>query len=1050
MVRIAHIADTHIRNYKYHKEYREIFSRMYKLLKKKKVDYIIHCGDIAHTKTQLSPEYFDMCGDFLSSLADIAPTHVILGNHDGNLKNQGRLDAVTPVAEALEHPNLFIHRDSQEVQMNEEITLNVLSVFDKDNWIEPTNDDKINIALFHGSVSGCKTDLGWTMENGEVDLKTLQNFDYAFLGDIHKTNQILDKKGKIRYPGSTVQQNFGESNDKGFVIWDIENRDKYTCTHYAIPNPKPFITIVLTPKGKLPRGTDLPPGARVRLQAKNKLPLDAIMKAKSVVASRFKPESVVFNNSTIGSSSGEHENIFAEEGNLRDTGVQEKFIREYLTDYNPDEETLQEVFNLNKKYNAEVEQSEDVSRYVNWSLKKLEFDNFFNYGEGNSLDFDMLSGVIGVFGKNFSGKSSVVDTLLYTLFNSTSKNERKSVGIINQQKDYAHGKATIQVNDRLFLVDRTLEKYKKRLHGVESTEAKTMLDFSSNDLSSGETESLNGLTRTDTDNNIRKQFGTLEDFLTTSMSSQLGSLTFVSEGNKNRKKILAKFLDLLFFNKKHLLAKEEAAETKALLRKLEQRNYADELEDATISQMKIANSISDQSADCKKLKAKTRRIKKDITSIQQKIDSIPREIIDIGNLMSLIEKKQIVIEECRDKNKEHANLISLKRGKLNSITEFSASFGYEDKKERKRKLDELNDEVSVLTTTMNRISRDIDSAKQKSLRLEEVPCGDEYSHCRFICDAHESKSKLKDLESQFISFDSLVTKKRGQLQQEDPNKLQEHIEKYNQLMLVRGGVETEITKLQLSMEKNNGTIKGHMTSLSELNNKLELYNANKEIIENLNNLESMVKQKKEMLLSVEEEIECCEQQLISLHKQEGTFEEKIKNLNEQKEQLEEYQKKYAAYDLFMRCMHPNGISYKIIKNKLPIINEEISKILSNIVEFEVFFENSEEKLDIYIKHPKYDARPIELGSGAEKTLAAMAIRLALLNVSSLPKGDIFILDEPGTALDEENMEGFIRIIDLVKSQFKNVILISHLDSLKDCVDMTIDIDKVDGYACVNS
>ena len=142
--------------------------------------------------------------------------------------------------------------------------------------------------------------------------------------------------------------------------------------------------------------------------------------------------------------------------------------------------------------------------------------------------------------------------------------------------------------------------------------------------------------------------------------------------------------------------------------------------------------------------------------------------------------------------------------------------------------------------------------------------------------------------------------------------------------------------------------------------------------------------------------------------------------------------------------------HKIIKNKLPIINEEISKILSNIVEFEVFFENSEEKLDIYIKHPKYDARPIELGSGAEKTLAAMAIRLALLNVSSLPKGDIFILDEPGTALDEENMEGFIRIIDLVKSQFKNVILISHLDSLKDCVDMTIDIDKVDGYACVNS
>ena len=51
---------------------------------------------------------------------------------------------------------------------------------------------------------------------------------------------------------------------------------------------------------------------------------------------------------------------------------------------------------------------------------------------------------------------------------------------------------------------------------------------------------------------------------------------------------------------------------------------------------------------------------------------------------------------------------------------------------------------------------------------------------------------------------------------------------------------------------------------------------------------------------------------------------------------------------------------------------------------------------------------------------------------------------------EENMEGFVRIIDMVKSQFKNVILISHLDSLKDCVDTTIDIDKVDGFAHITS
>ena len=60
-----------------------------------------------------------------------------------------------------------------------------------------------------------------------------------------------------------------------------------------------------------------------------------------------------------------------------------------------------------------------------------------------------------------------------------------------------------------------------------------------------------------------------------------------------------------------------------------------------------------------------------------------------------------------------------------------------------------------------------------------------------------------------------------------------------------------------------------------------------------------------------------------------------------------------------------------------------------------------------------------------------------------------MLDEPGTALDEENMEGFIRLLQLIKIYFKNVLLISHLDSLKDCVDMQIMIDKKGGFAKIS-
>ena len=143
--------------------------------------------------------------------------------------------------------------------------------------------------------------------------------------------------------------------------------------------------------------------------------------------------------------------------------------------------------------------------------------------------------------------------------------------------------------------------------------------------------------------------------------------------------------------------------------------------------------------------------------------------------------------------------------------------------------------------------------------------------------------------------------------------------------------------------------------------------------------------------------------------EEATTKEMIRSIYEEKNEYKDVMNEYRAYDIYTTCMHPNGISYEIIQQKLPIINQEIAKILANIVEFEVFFENTASKLEISIKHPNYAARPLSMGSGAEKTIASMAIRLAMIAITNLPKSQIFILDEPATALDQEHMEGFTRL-----------------------------------------
>ena len=148
----------------------------------------------------------------------------------------------------------------------------------------------------------------------------------------------------------------------------------------------------------------------------------------------------------------------------------------------------------------------------------------------------------------------------------------------------------------------------------------------------------------------------------------------------------------------------------------------------------------------------------------------------------------------------------------------------------------------------------------------------------------------------------------------------------------------------------------------------------------------------------------------------------------------------------------NGEIYHIGSTEeisMETLTKEIGKILENIVDFEVFFVNNHKNLDIMIKHPSYDPRPLSMGSGAEKTLASMAIRLALISVTNLPKSELFILDEPATALDQDHMEGFTNLLRIIKNQFKTVILISHLDSLKAIVDQQILIEKNEGKAYVN-
>jgi len=507
---------------------------------------------------------------------------------------------------------------------------------------------------------------------------------------------------------------------------------------------------------------------------------------------------------------------------------------------------------------------------------------------------------------------------------------------------------------------------------------------------------------------------------------------------------------LEIFDKKYKLAHNDAADLRGALKRLEERNFDEELVEARqLLFENEAKSLGHKNA-CKNIKRKITKAQKLVTNLQESIDAVPGEPINIKNVERLREELINSLKKYEQKNTTNQKNIEKNNIFIEKAKSFLRDFDIEKLEEKQQIEKSKKQELDQINKSLTEESRTHELYCNRAKTLEGVPCGNQFvTTCKFIKDAYSASKLIDSVADNIAELEGNTKKIEQEVVELDMDSVRTYIKKHKELLDKKTKVENDNVKLRLGIERSNNQILQDTSSLENCQEKIDYYYENKTAIENYNVL---LNQKEDALISIRE-LECsleeCENEVLELYKIHGSYEQNIINLEQLKEELQQHRQSYEAYDLYLKCMNSNGIAYDIIKKRLPVINNEIAKVLTNIVNFDVFLENDGRKLDIYIKHPRFEPRPLELGSGAEKTISAMAIRLALLSVSSLPKGNVFILDEPGTALDEDNMEGFVRILDMVKDYYKTVLLISHLDSLKDCVDTQIVIDKKDGFAFIN-
>jgi DNA repair exonuclease SbcCD ATPase subunit len=577
---IFHLSDIHIRNgdniNSRYEEYNNVINNtiisINEQINNMKIPFddfiIIISGDIFHNRYNVSNYGLLLFKHLIKSLTKIGRLIIFEGNHERLIDNNPSL--ITSLN--FDINNLTVLNESQTFIIDN-IGFSYLSLFDTMNSTKLTGrkdilpsfpeiieDVKYKIALFHGTFISCKLfngDIIRDNENLTYPLELIQDFDYAILGDVHK-RQLFNYKNKVigGYSSSLIQQNFGEDLiEHGYLIWDLYNKK---IKEINVCNDIGYINIKENTNGEI----------LIRKNGKYECLLEEEIK-NNIIYFPKKLEIKIFSNINFHNLNNLLKiynitfNIFSriDERNLlsltnTDTDITDlndeitinniynidnnyllTYFKKILTDYkynklieiikNKDlllfdknkypEELFNEIIKRNKELSLVIQscvKNDDVKQIKpSFLIKYLEWDSLLCYENKNWLNmYDLDSKSFMVKGKNGSGKSAIYDILLLSIWGENTKSSSFSGGIINHNKNSAYTIIDIELDGILYRIKRD---YTKR-------EDKTKVHLKYSYLYKFQNDKDLELLKKNNDCNteIKKLFGTIDDFLNSSMITQ--------------------------------------------------------------------------------------------------------------------------------------------------------------------------------------------------------------------------------------------------------------------------------------------------------------------------------------------------------------------------------------------------------------------------------------------------------------------------------------------------------------------------------------------------
>lgn len=711
--------------------------------------------------------------------------------------------------------------------------------------------------------------------------------------------------------------------------------------------------------------------------------------------------------------------------NIQDPKFQQQLFKEYVELKGINDCDFNEIINIDNKVNAFVDFNA-YSKYKPYKIKYLKWNNYLSYGKDNYFDFTKLKGLVLLTGQpeNTSGKTTLaIDLLRFALFGKAEKSPTLD-SVFNtylENETEVMVEAGIEIDDIDYVIRRTITRPAKSRRTSKSKAKQKVEYFKLINGDYEEIEHCEGESGTQTNNIIRETVGNIDDFdlVISATAYTLGNLLRMGQTDKG--KLFSRWLGLLTIEEKEKIAKDLwKKESQNLL----SNRYNKALLESEINDMNIIIENDNKS----------------IISAQEKKDAA-NENIDKYNKekLQIIKNRKEIKEELikadvatienhekyyNEKLVEQRAIMKVKKERYMQIKD--SVFNVEEYNTKKE--EERNIEISQAELRTKIISLKEDNKRIEILLEKKIcpTCGHEIDIMEQTSFIEKNNNKIKEYTNTGVKN----KKKLDDIKKEINNLEQKRIE------------ENELNRLKPEMSAIKVQIDNFKLQLAELERKKVEIETNKENIKYNNEIDNKIRIVDE---NIKVETNIKEQQIREIQNYKNEITNLTKQIEDRKiviKKLSEEEIKIRNWNIYNELIGKNGIIKIVLKRALPILNNEISRLLNGLCDFEVKLSIDESNkicLDLI-----RDGVKMDLGicsSGWESTIASIALRSALSNICVFAHPSFVTYDEVLAGVSSENAENIFKLFRRILPNYDCIIHICHDNALDSYHDSTITIVK---------